>query len=316
MKKNTSFLCVFGAGLALMTFYRQHRRKVNARIWSQKVERQPGTALVTGASSGIGAAFARALARQGFHLVLVARREDRLRQLAEDLEHNYSIKAEVLRADLTDPLDLERVAARLAEIHDLDLLVNNAGFGTSGYFVEAAIPSELQMIQLHIIASVRLTHAALPVMIQHGRGGIVNVSSVASLMALPGNATYSATKNYLNFFTRALNAELAGTGVRVETLLPGFTFTEFHAVHGEGRPRIPRWMWCRAEDVVEEALKGLREGREVVIPGRLYAMLGWVLRFIPPELVTMIARPVQRLRLKPSASIAARPTDDLPVDQA
>jgi short-subunit dehydrogenase len=299
-----------------LTSSRQRRRETTARRWSQQVERQPGVALVTGASAGIGATFARALARQGFHLVLVARREDRLRQLADELEHTYSIKAEVLRADLTDPLDLERVAARLAEIPDLDLLVNNAGFGTSGYFVETDIPTELQMIQLHVIASVRLIHAALPVMIRRGQGGIINVSSVASLMALPGNATYSATKNYLNFFTRSLNAELAGTGVRVETLLPGFTITEFHDVQGGGRPRTPRWMWCRAEDVVEEALQGLREGREVVIPGRLYAAVGWALRFIPPELVTAIAAPVQRLRLKPSGKTAARPAGDRPVSQA
>lgn len=294
MKKNAPLFLALGAGLALYNLYQQRRRADNARVWGQQIERRPGTALITGASAGIGAVFARALARQGYHLVLVARRTELLQKVADELERAYPVQVEVLSADLTDPIDLELVAARLMEIPDLDLLVNNAGFGTGGNFAEINLQPELQMIRLHITASVRLIHAALPGMICRGRGGIINVSSVAGLLPMPGNATYGATKSYLIFFTRSLNAELAGTGVRVEALCPGFTLSEFHDVAGMERSVIPSFLWCRAEDVVAEALHGLGEGREVVIPGNIYKVLGLVLQL---PLVAPLAREVQRYRL-------------------
>lgn len=313
MNKNTSFFLALGAGMALLTLYRQRRHEDQARVWSEQVESHPGTALVTGASSGIGTVFARALARQGYNLILVARRQERLQAVADELEAAYPVRAEVLGADLTDPIDLERVAERIAEVPDLDLLVNNAGFGTGGYFAEVDLQPELQMIRLHIIASVRLAHAALPGMLQRGRGGIINVSSVAGLIPLQGNATYGATKSYLNFFTHSLNAELAGTGVRVEALCPGFTYSEFHDVNGMERSTIPRILWCRAEDVVAESLQGLREGRELVIPGRVYAILTSVVRFLP---VGYLAQAVQKFRLKRMGQAAAMPPQPRSAHQA
>lgn len=303
MKKNVSlFLTLSAGGMALLTLYRQRRREDQARVWSNQVEGQPGTALITGASSGIGVVFARALARQGFNLILVARRRERLQAVADELEAAYPVQAEVLSADLTDPIDLERVAARIAEVPDLDLLVNNAGFGTGGYFAEIDLQPELQMIRLHIIASMRLIRAALPGMIQRGRGGIINVSSVAGLIPLQGNATYGASKSYLNFFTHSLNMELTGTGVRVEALCPGFTVSEFHDVNGVDRSAIPSFLWSRAEDVVAEALKGLREGREIVVPGRIYSLLAYAVRFLP---VGSLAQIVQNFRMKKMGRAAA-----------
>lgn len=295
MKDKASILWGLGAGLALVAAaYEQRRRMAKARAWAQQVESRPGTAVVTGASAGIGAVFARALAQQGYNLLLIARREDRLQMLAGELQSTYGVRVAVLSADLGNPEDLERAAARVAEIADLNVLVNNAGFGTGGDFATLDIQPELQMIRLHVTASVRLMHAVLPGMLRRQHGGIINVASIAGLLPMPGNATYGATKSYLIFFTGSLNAELAGTGVRVEALCPGFTLSEFHDVVRMDRSIIPSFLWCRAEDVVAEALQGLREGREVVIPGAIYKLLGAIMRFPP---VAPLARMVQRERL-------------------
>ncbi len=238
----------------------------------------PATAAITGASSGIGAAFARKLAGLGYDLVLVARREDRLAALAEELERAYGIRAEIVAADLVREDDVERVAARLAALPDLELLVNNAGAGGEGRFCEADIGPQLDMIRLHVLASVRLAHAALPGMVERGRGGIINVASLMGFMALPGNVQYCATKGYLITFSRALALELAGTGVRVQALCPGLTHTEFHDdLRKFDKTKFPAILWMRAEAVVDASLQGLARGETVCIPGfgnRLLVMLG------------------------------------------
>jgi len=225
-------------------------------------------AAITGASSGIGAAFARRLAAQGYALVLVARREERLTALAEELRQRYAIPVETLSADLTVAADVERVAGRLAELPALDLLVNNAGFGVEGRFAQADLDPQLAMIRLHVLASVRLTHAALPGMIERGHGGIINVASLAGFMALPGAAQYCATKGYLITFSRALALELRGTGVRVQALCPGLTHTEFHAgQRGGTTAQMPEFMWMSAAAVVAASLRDLAAGRVICVPG-------------------------------------------------
>ena len=236
------------------------------------------TALITGASSGIGAAFARKLAGLGYDLVLVARRADRLTALAAELEAAYGIRAEVLVANLTDEGDVERVAAAIAAIPNLELLVNNAGMGAEGRFYQADIGPQLDMIRLHVLASVRLTRAALPGMVERGRGSIINVASVAGFMALPENVNYCATKGYLITFSKALQLELIATGVRVQALCPGFTHTEFHDDLREfDKARTPKILWMPAEAVVDASLRGLARGEVVCIPGignRLIAAIG------------------------------------------
>ena len=238
----------------------------------------PATALITGASSGIGAAFARKLAALGYDLVLVARRGDRLEALAAELEAAYGIRAETLVADLTDEGDVERVAGAIAAIPNLELLVNNAGIGAEGRFYQADIGPQLDMIRLHVLASVRLARAALPGMVERGRGGIINVASVAGFMALPENVNYCATKGYLITFSKGLQLELTGTGVRVQALCPGFTHTEFHDDLREfDKARTPKILWMPAEAVVEASLRGLARGEVVCIPGfgnRLIAAIG------------------------------------------
>jgi short-subunit dehydrogenase len=235
-------------------------------------------ALVTGASSGIGEAFARRLARDGFELILVARRRDQLEQLARDLGG-----AETLAADLTLPEDLARVEARIVAAPELELLVNNAGFGTKGLFWEAPLEGQDRMHRLHVMATVRLTRAALAAMVPRRRGGVNNVSSVAGFGQSPGNVSYCATKAWMNSFTEGLDLELRGSGspVRVQALCPGFTITGFHDAMGMSRDGIPSWLWMRADDVVEASLRGLQQGKLFVVPGAIYKMVVLLERLVP-----------------------------------
>lgn len=236
-------------------------------------------ALITGASSGIGATFARALAARGYDLILVARRKDRLEALAREMN------AEVLPADLTNDADLKRVEDRIAAA-GLDLLVNNAGFGTLGRFWEVDVDGQDRMHRLHVLAAVRLTHAALRGMVERGRGAVINVSSVAGFAQAPGSTSYGATKSWMNTFTEGLYLELKSTGspVKVQALCPGFTYSEFHDVAGMDRAPIPASLWMKAEDVVEASLRGLDRGDLFVIPGWRYKLLVRLLRIIPASL--------------------------------
>lgn len=235
-------------------------------------------AAVTGASAGIGEAFARKLSSRGYDLLLIARRRERLDALARELPHT-----EALAADLTDAADLERVAARLAGDPKLEMLVNNAGFGTKGMFWNADYEGQERMHRLHVTAPLRLTHAALPGMLERKRGGVINVSSVASFSQSPGNASYCATKSWMTAFTTALDLELkmAGSPVRVQALCPGFTISEFHDVLGMDRGKIPAALWMKAADVVEASLRGLDLDKPVVVPGWRYKLMTGGLRFIP-----------------------------------
>jgi hypothetical protein len=223
-------------------------------------------ALVTGASAGIGEAFARALAAEGYDLVLVARRRDRLEALAKELGERERISAGVEALDLAEEPELARLAEAVAA-EPPDLLVNNAGFGTQGRFAELDPERELEEIRLNVLALVRLTRAALPGMLERGRGAIVNVSSLAGETPGPFSATYSATKAYVTRFSEALAEELRGTGVVVQALLPGFTRTEFQEVAGVDSGRIPSFAWMSAEQVVEASLSALERGDPVCIPG-------------------------------------------------
>jgi short-subunit dehydrogenase len=224
-------------------------------------------ALVTGASSGIGAAYARRLAADDWDLVLVARRVPELEALAGELKERRGVGAEVLAADLTDPGDLGRVEQRVRDDAALELLVNNAGFGTTGPFHESDLARQTQMLRLNVEALVRLTHAAVGRMVEHARGEIVNVSSGVGLMPAPFFATYGASKAFVVSFSEAVAEELAGKGVSVQVLCPGFTRTEFQQVSDTDVSNLPDMLWQDAEEVVEASLEGLRKGTLVVVPG-------------------------------------------------
>ncbi|MEW5958412.1 MAG: SDR family oxidoreductase [Chloroflexota bacterium] len=244
----------------------------------------PEIALITGASSGLGAEFARQLAAQGYHLILVARRQARLLALAAELEQTHAITAEVLVADLARPDDIERVKQRLGQVDKLSLLVNNAGFGTAGNFADIDLNPQLDMVHVHVLAAIHLCRAALPGMIARGRGAIINVSSIAGLAPLPGNVTYCATKAYLNMFSEALQIELAGTGVQVQALCPGFTITEFHdspEFAGRSRSRSPNLLWLSAAEVVTASLRALKKDRVRCVPGLQYKFLAMLIHLTP-----------------------------------
>lgn len=231
-------------------------------------------AVITGASAGIGQAFAERLARYGYDLVAVARRKERLDELAARLSRQYAVVVQPVVADLANPGDVEHLAGIVSELGKadrLELLINNAGFGTVGQFAELPLQSQLDMLGVHDKATLSLTHAALPGMIRRGRGGVINVASTAGWFPLPGNATYSASKRFLITFSQALQSELDGSGVYVQALCPGFTYTEFHdreafRTAGFQRSQIPEFMWQTSDQVVEASLNAL--GREVIcIPG-------------------------------------------------
>lgn len=229
-------------------------------------------ALVTGASSGIGAAFAERLARDKYGLIIVARRVGRLEALAQVLKKKYQAPVEVLQADLSDPDQLKNVEERISHESALEIVVNNAGFGAYQPFVNLDPNKADELIRLQIVAVTRLTRAALPQMVTRGKGTIINVSSrlafSGSLTApsLPKRAVYAGTKAYINAFTQILHSELAGTGVRVQALCPGVVKTEFHERMGMDSSRIPASMVMKPEDIVQASLAGLKLGEVICIP--------------------------------------------------
>ena len=248
------------------------------------------TALVTGATAGIGAAFTDALARRGHDLVLVARDGARLEERRAQLT-SYGVQVDVLPADLADDGDLGRVEARCAQ--GLDLLVNNAGLGTKGAFHEVDVEQEEHLLRVNVRAVMRLTRAALPPMVARGSGGIVNVSSVAGFAPGARGATYSASKAWVTNFSESLHLQHEGTGVRVLALCPGFTRTEFHERADMDVTAIPERLWLRAEDVVAEALRDLERGRSLCVPGRQYKAVVAATRLVPPVATRKVVKALQ-----------------------
>ncbi len=262
-------------------------------------------AVVTGASSGIGTVFARKLAARGYDLLLIARREDRLRSIAAEIAETHRVAADFLAADLANEADLDRVADRIRNEPRLALLVNNAGFGTHGFFFEADVGAQEQMHRLHVIATMRLTHAALANLAPRGSllkpGGVINVASVAGFGQSPMNVSYCATKTWINSFTEGLAIELSiqAPQVKVQALCPGFTFSEFHDVLGMDRKAIPKSLWMSADFVVEESLRGFDRGQLFVIPGWRYKLIVGAMKLMPGALLRRIAVTGARRLRKP-----------------
>jgi len=238
------------------------------------------TALITGATAGIGAAFARRLAGDGFSLVLVARDEARLREVAGQLKLRYGVNVEPLAADLATEEGLARVEGRLRD--GVDLLVNNAGFGHPGKFLEVPVEDEVRMLKVHCEAVLRLTLAVLPGMRERDRGAVINVASVAAFFT---RGTYSASKAWVVNFSESTASEVAGPRVKVMALCPGFVRTEFHDRASMDTSKIPGFLWLKADNVVNAAMRDLALGKWVSIPDVRYKAIVAIGKLIPRTLI-------------------------------
>ena len=250
-------------------------------------------ALVTGASAGIGRVFADRLAARGHDLIVVGRDAGRLRAVAGELGASHGASVEVFPADLSRDDEVTRLVQRVSVGPPLAVLVNNAGFGAKGRLATTPPEPQVAMLHLHTLAPMRVTQAALPAMVARGAGAVINVSSTASFIFSAGNVNYCATKAYLTVFSEGLAAELAGTGVRVQALCPGFTHTEFHQRMGFDKRSIRGALWLSAEYVVDYSLASLDRsggGPVVCIPGLRYKLLVAAIRLTPRWLLGRVTR--------------------------
>ncbi|WUI02306.1 SDR family oxidoreductase [Spirillospora sp. NBC_00431] len=250
------------------------------------------TAFITGATAGIGSAFARRLASDGFDLVLLARDAERLERTAAELRDTYAVRAETLPADLSTESGL--AAAEEHACEGVDLLINNAGFGHKGVFLDVPVTDELTMLKVHCEAVLRLTHAVLPGMLAQGRGGVVNVASAA---AFATRGTYAASKAWVVSFSQAVAADIrrrSDDRVHVMALCPGYVRTEFHERAQMDMSGLPEFMWLDKDDVVAAGLRDLRRGVQVSIPGPQYKALIGATRFLPRGLVSRVSSTIGR----------------------
>jgi len=237
-------------------------------------------ALITGATSGIGAAFSDRLAQLGFDLILHGRREEQLTARAEDLERTHHISVRTIIAELSRAEEMTKVEECIQDLDRLDMLINNAGYWTPGVFWEHPPDALDAMIRVHNIAPVRFIRAALPQMLTRDQGDIINVSSAGAFLNMVTLENYSATKAYLINFTESLHVALMGTGIRVQALTPGFTVTEFHSRLGADLSEEQKG-WMRPEELVSQSMKALENGRVVYIPGVKRRLLIKLLRALP-----------------------------------
>jgi short-subunit dehydrogenase len=252
---------------------------------------RPRTTLITGATSGIGAAFARHLADQGHRLVLVARDGGRLAAVAEELSAKHHVDISVLPADLATAAGCRPVEERLAANDDpIHLLINNAGVTLNRSFLKSAADDEERLLGLNVHAVMRLTHAALPGMVARRYGGIINVSSASGFAAVMPGSTYPASKAWVMHFSEAIGLSVRQFGVRVMALAPGYTRTEFHDRAGINMSKTPSWLWLDADDVVRDGLRDLARGRLVSVPDWKYKTAVFAMRHAPRRLLHRVSR--------------------------
>lgn len=258
------------------------------------------TALITGATSGIGKAFAERLASEGYNLILTGRRQEVLEALADDLAKAHGVTVEPVIAELSDERDTEMLVQKVSNLDNLSLLINNAGFGTTGLFHEESAKTQAAMVKCHVLAPVLLMHAALPGMIRAGEGAVINVSSVRAFGPGIRTAVYASAKAFLNSLSQSTSLELAGTGVKVQVLCPGYTMTDFHSRLGlttSGKNRgLVRWM--TAEEVVDASLRCLAKNKVVCLPNLWNKILARLLKFSPLALVRRWAQGTGGTRIR------------------
>ena len=251
------------------------------------------TALVTGASSGIGKAFAELLAQQGYAVVLTARRGDRLDALAAELKQKYNAATHTIVADLSQPNASAQIASELtARNITVDLLVNNAGYGVPGSYVNVPWLDHERFMQVMVTAVLDLTYRLLPGMLERGWGRIINIASVAGMVPAPaGHTLYGASKSFVIRFSEALQAENGPKGVNTTAVCPGFTWSEFHDVTGtrDRMNKMPGFLWLKAEDVAREGYDAVMKGRSVVVNGAIYRLLVWLNGAMPRGIANWVS---------------------------
>jgi uncharacterized protein len=258
------------------------------------------TALITGASAGIGEAIARELASRGHGVTLVARREDRLRELARDVEASHGVRTEVIAADLGDPAARDRVEREIEELDlQVEVLVNNAGFGANGDLVDSDRERLVSMVQINCEALLDCQARYLRGMVARGRGAVINIASTAAFQPIPGTATYAATKSFVLSLSEAVHEELRGTGVTLTAVCPGPVRTEFTQVAGieEAEERTPGFIWMSAEDLAKAAIEAAEKGKRATVPGLLNRAGALTGQHSPRKLALPIVRRVWRQAL-------------------
>ena len=261
----------------------------------------PRTVLITGASAGIGEAFAEVFASHGFDLVLVARREERLRTVAERLAKAHGVATHVLVADLSNPSAPVHIGAELtARGLQIDALVNNAGYGVPGVFLKSEWPRHAANLQVMVMALAELTHRLLPGMLARGYGRIINVASLAGLVpASAGHTAYGASKAFVIKFSESLHQEVSSQGVHVTALCPGFTWSEFHDVTGtrERMNRLPSWLWMDAPTVARQGYDAVMAGTPIYVNGRVNRTIAALVRVAPMTLIRAVERRIGHRKL-------------------
>ena len=251
-------------------------------------------ALVTGATAGIGESFTRLLAENNYNIVLVARDMPRLEQRARELESKYSIQTHIIQADLATDAGCSSVEKYIST-NQIDVLINNAGFGINKAFTMSLLEAEQQLLDVLVRTPMRLMHVALPLMKERNKGVVINVSSVASFIA---GGTYSASKSYLTVLSESLHTELAGTHVKISALCPGFTRTEFHQRGRMSMKGLPGFMWLNSDDLVAKAWSDALKGEAISIPGWQYQLLVFVIKRLPRKIVRKVGMNLRKKQHK------------------
>lgn len=251
-------------------------------------------ALVTGATAGIGESFTRLLAENNYNVVLVARDLPRLQERAQGLEAKYQVQTHCIQADLSTDAGCSEVERYIAN-NQIDVLINNAGFGINKAFTVSELEEEQKLLDVLVRTPMRLMHAALPLMKQRDRGVVINVSSVAGFIA---GGTYSASKSYLTVLTESMHTELAGTNVKISALCPGFTRTEFHQRGRMSMKGLPSFMWLDSDELVAQAWRDALKGEAISIPGWQYRLLVFVIQRLPRSIVRKVGMSMRRKQRK------------------
>lgn len=250
---------------------------------------QRKTACITGATSGIGAAFAKRFAVQGYDLIITGRRKEKIESLSNTLSKEYKIDVEVIIAELSNEKEIDLLAKKIKKTQSLEILVNNAGFAKENFFHKEDFSTSEVMLKVHNLAAIKLCHAVLSNMVSNKKGIIINVASLGAFFPLPINAVYAASKSFMKIFTESIHLELQGTGVKVQALCPGMTRTDFHEKMGFKKNTYYKdkglLKAMTPEEVVAISLQYLKKDKVLCIPGRYRQLLSFLLRFLPSKVI-------------------------------